>query len=315
MLLEAFFTFVAERVATASKWLKAYFSDEKGQTKDASPENISRYGKIRASGDVNITNISLNLVADQASPEFSKEELREILAEIANQISSHSGLALGLDENFITGIESRVVSPVTEVQKNQVKVFTEAGWKRDKINSIITAYRIINAEDAGKFVEAKQLLDSASKGRKRVLNRKMYNLARAGYLERFAFDLLFSAQYKGDENISGILDYFPDAIFLDQDFLEEDLNIELLRREKEGVRRVSVYARNRRRIEIMEIGYHQYLRSKVELEAGETGNKRALFMIEKKMAYTLGDSEAETMDLRFRELIIKEFKDPTPGTQ
>ena len=156
-------------------------------------------------------------------------------------------------------------------------------------------------------------MDAASKGRKKVLNRKMYNLARAGYLERFAFDLLFSAQYKGDESISSILDYFPDAIFLDQDFLEEDLNIGLLRREKEGVKRVSVYARNRKRIDIMKSGYNEYVKSKMKLDDRETANKKSLFMIEKKMSYKLGDSEAETMDLRFRELIIKEFKDPTFG--
>ena len=305
MLLETFFTFIAEEVGAAAKWIKSSFSDENGQIKDASPESISKYGKIVASGNVNITNINLNLTVDKNSPDFSKERLNVILDAIGKQISSHSGIALGLDENFITGIESMAKFPLTEVQKNQVKAFTDAGWKREKINSIISAYRIINAEDSGKFVEAKQLLDSASKGRKKVLNRKMYNLARAGYLERFAFDLLFSAEYKGDESISSILDYFPDAIFLDQDFLEEDLNNGLLRREKEGVKRVSVYARNKKRIEIMKSGYEEYIKSKMNFDDKETPNKKSLFTIERKMSYKLGDSEAETMDLRFIELIIK----------
>ncbi len=305
MLLETFFTFIAEEVGAAAKWIKSSFSDENGQIKDASPESISKYGKIVASGNVNITNINLNLIVDKNSPDFSKERFNVILDAIGKQISSHSGIALGLDENFITGFESMAKFPLTEVQKNQVKVFTDAGWKREKINSIISAYRIINAEDSGKFVEAKQLLDSASKGRKKVLNRKMYNVARAGYLERFAFDLLFSAEYKGDESISSILDYFPDAIFLDQDFLEEDLNNGLLRREKEGVKRVSVYARNKKRIEIMKSGYEEYIKSKMNFDDKEMPNKKSLFTNERKMSYKLGDSEAETMDLRFIELIIK----------
>ena len=281
--------------------VKSLFSDEKGQTKDASPENLVKYGKIKASGNVNITNINVNLVADPTAPEYSKEQLKEI----SKQISSHSRLALGLDEAFVEGIESRSTSPLTEAQKNQVKLFIKAGWKRDKINSIIITYRIVNTEDAEKFVEAKQLMDSAFSGRKKTLNRKIYNLARAGYLERFAFDLMFSAQYKSDEAISKTLDYFPDAIFLDQDFLEEDLNAELLRREKEGVKRVSVYARGKRRIEIMENGYNQYLKKKIEVETDVSSNKKSLYVIEKKMPYRLGDSEAETLDLRFRELFLK----------
>ncbi len=313
MSLEAFFLFLADKITSASKWLRAYFSDEQGQTRDASPDNLVKFGKIRASGDVNITNVNVNLVADPTSPEYSGDQLREILNKVSKQVSLHSGLALGLDEGFVEGVESRSLSPLTEIQKNQIKEFTRAGWKRDKVNSIATAYRIINAEDAEKFVVAGKLMESAFKGRKKVINRKMYNLARAGYLERFAFDLLFSAQYREDESISSVLDYFPDAIFLDQDFLEEDLDIELLRREKEKVQRVSVYARGKRRIEIMENGYSKYLRSKIDMETGDSTNERSLFMIEKKMPYRLGDSEAETLDLRFRVLARKEFKKPKSG--
>ncbi len=309
MSLEAFFTFLAARVASASNWLRAYFSDEKGQTKDASPENIVRFWKMKTSGDVNITNINVNIVADPTSPEYSKDQLREILRKVSEQVSAHSGLAVGLEEGIVEGVENRSASPLTEIQKNHVKKFTEAGWGEDKISSIITAYRIINAEDAEKFIEAKQITDSAFSGRKKVLNRKMYNLARSGYLGRFAFDLLFSAQYKTDEAISQILNYFPDAIFLDQDFLEDDLNAELLRRQKEAVNRVSVYARGKRRIEVMEHGYSRYLKSRVDLRTDSSSNKKSLYMIERKMSYRLGDSDAETLDLRLTEFVLRDFKD------
>ncbi len=309
MSLEAFFAFLAARVASAAKWLRAYFSDEKGQTQDASPENIVKYSKIKTSGDVHITNINLNLVADPTAPEYSKVQLNEILRKVSEQISAHSGLAVGLEEGIVKGVENRSASPLTEIQKNYVKKFTEAGWGKDKISSIITAYRIINAEDANKFIEAKQIMESAFSGRKKVLDRKMYNLARSGYLGRFAFDLLFSAKYKTDEAISQTLNYFPDAIFLDQDFLEDDLNAELLRRQKEAVNRVSVYARGKRRIEVMEHGYSQYLKSRVDMNSDSSSNKKSLYMIERKMPYRIGDSDAETLELILTDIAVIDFKD------
>ncbi len=249
------------------------------------------------------------MVADPTSPEYSKDQLMEILAKVVEQISSHSGLALGLEESIVEGVENRSSSPLTEIQKNHIKKFTEAGWKMDKISSIKMAYRIINAEDGDKFIEAKQIMDSAFSGRKKVINRKMYNLARSGYLERFAIDLLFSSQYRNDEAISQVLSYFPEAIFLDQDFLKYDLNEELLRREKEGVNRVSVYARGRSRIEVMEYGYNQYLKSKVETETNNKSNGKLLYMIERKMPYRLGESDAETLDLRLTKVTLEDFKD------
>lgn len=120
MALEAFFVFLAGKISSASKWLRAYFSDNEGQPRDASPENIEKYGKIIASGDVTINNINVNLVVDTTSPEYSPDKLGEILTEASKQISSHSGLALGLDEDFVEGAESRSSSPLTETQKNQI---------------------------------------------------------------------------------------------------------------------------------------------------------------------------------------------------
>lgn len=54
MSLEAFFAFLAERVASASKWLRVYFSDEKGTTEDATPTSIVKFGKNKSSGNINI---------------------------------------------------------------------------------------------------------------------------------------------------------------------------------------------------------------------------------------------------------------------
>lgn len=304
MTLLAFFSFLASKVAGAQKWLKAYFSDENGQSQDASPENLIKFGKMKNSGEMNITNINLNLVVDPTSPEYSKQQLDELLREVSKHINDHSGLALGLDENIVEGIQNGRTSALTETQKNQIKLFTKAGWKKDKISSIITAYRIINAEEAEKYMEAKEIMDSAFSGRKKVLNRKIYNLARSGYLDRFAFDLLFSAQKMGETAIAQILNYFPEAIFLDQDFLVDDLNTELLKREREEVKNVSVYARGKKRMETMEKGYGQYLNLKTGFGTSSPINKTFLYMIERKMLYKIGNNEAETLDLTLNEFYI-----------
>jgi hypothetical protein len=302
MTVAGFFASLAKILATAPKWLKAYFSDEKGQTMDASSENIQKYGNIRAKGDVNIKNINVNIMVDPTSPEYSSDQFRNFLGETSKEISSHSGLALGLDEGFAQGVESRSSLPLTEDQKTQIKKFTDAGWNLDKINSIILAYRIINAEDAGKISEAKQLMDSAFKGRKRALNRKMYNLARSGYLQDFVLDLFLSGKYKGDEAISKTLEYFPDAIFLDVLFMEDNLIGELQRREKEKVNKVSVYARSTRRIEIMDQGYKKYLKNKIDAATHSSDKTISIYKIKKKTSYKLGDNDGETLLLELDEV-------------
>ncbi len=309
MPISAFFAFLAKALKSASTWLKIYFF-EKGQAKEATPENLVKFGRIKADGDVNVTNINVNLVVDPTSEEYSKDKLREILEEASRQVSEHSGLALGIsDTKIVEGVEGRAVLPLTDIQKNQVNKFSKAGWGRDKISSVIIAFRIINAEDTDRFREAEQLMDSAFTGRKGVINRKMYNLARSGYLERFAFDLLISAQYTTDKAISRILDYFPDAIFLDYYFLEEDLNAELVKREQEDVKQVSVYARSKRRVEIMERGYKQYLISKGDSTENTSTKMNLVYVVERKMLYKLGDSEAETLDLRLKSIRSDDLKE------
>ncbi len=45
------------------------------------------------------------------------------------------------------------------------------------------------------------------------MNKKFYNLARSGYLEGFAMQLLVSSELHSDEAITNILDYFSEALF------------------------------------------------------------------------------------------------------
>ena len=48
---------------------------------------------------------------------------------------------------------------------------------------------------------------------KKTMNKKFYNLARSGYLEGFAMQLLVSSELHSDEAITNILDYFSEALF------------------------------------------------------------------------------------------------------
>jgi hypothetical protein len=302
-LLETFVAFLASKMGAASDWLKVFFKDPRGNLKEATSQNLIKYGKMKAEGNISVTNFNLNVVVDPKSRSYSKDQLKEILSEVSKQISGHSGLAIELDK----AVEEVSKFEITDIQRNQVKMFVKAGWSKDKINSIKTAFRIINLEDGNKFVEANQLMESAFNGRKHHLNRKLYNLARAGYLESFSLDLLFSPTMRSDKAISDILEYFPAAIFLDVDFLAEDMVEELIKRGLEKVPRVSIFARSKMRIKVMEEGYTQYLKKETE-DMGENPSKpRYIFMLDSKIPYKIGESDSERMDLYLKEFTLTKF--------
>lgn len=163
----------------------------------------------------------------------------------------------------------------------------------------------MNKEDNGKFIEAKQLMDSAFNGRKKVLNRKIYNLARADYLDRFAFDALFTNQYITDKDITKVLGYFPDAIFLDHEFFAEEVISELISRENKKVKLVSIYARGKRKIDIMEDGYQEYIKMKENSKTSSNSNKQLVYNLQRRMPYKIGEDNSETLKLRLDEVSIK----------
>ncbi|MDA8142595.1 MAG: hypothetical protein M0T81_01275 [Thermoplasmatales archaeon] len=306
--IAAFFSTLATKIVTISDWFKVLFKDEKGGKREASPEVITKYGKMRAEGDINVTNINPTIIINPRAPGYSKEELSNIVAEVGRLISDHL-MGLEFDENFDSALKGRSSAELTDEQRNKIKLFQKAGWSRDKIGSLATAFRIANLEDSGKTLESSFLMREAFDGRKEEVNRKLYNLTRAGYIDRFALDLTFQPLSWTDENISKILDYFPDAVFLDQDFIVDDMVKELLKREKDSVTRVTLYARGKGRIEIMEKGYNQYLSLKISTASGDdgkrTGKEITLFMFDRKLVYKIGDTDAEAIDLYRKDLILR----------
>jgi hypothetical protein len=263
-------------------------------------ENYFQKGRLLG----NVNNLNINLIVDKTSEAYSEESKTELLKSISELISGHAGPALDFDNS----VEIVTSTSLTEIQKNQIKEFKKAGWTKDKIHSIKTAFKIVNLEDRGHVVEASNLMASAFNGSKQALNRKFYNLARAGYLDSFALDLLYSGNLHSDEGITKILDYFSEAIFLDQDFYRENLVDDLNKRENENVKRITVYARGHARIQEMELGYNLYLGSKIKSGDKEKGNRRDLYILESKESYQLGKTDCERLVLVFRELVLRDIQ-------
>ena len=299
MVMTAFLYFLSNKLKSGVGWLKAYFKDKDGITGEASPGSISRIGEIHSEGDVNIYNNTINLVVDKNSPDFSKSEFNEMFQKISLDISGHSGIAIDTDN----GITVARQTSLDQRQMRQIKIFKEAGWEKDKLRSIRIAYKIINLEDSGSFEKANQLMESAFNGTKRQQNRKFYNLARSGYLEGFAFDMMMSASLRSDQAITKILEDFPEALFLDHDFSTNDMILELETRSSKDTKRVSVFARGLKRIELMELGYNNYLGWEIQKNYNSKDSIR-LYTIESKTQYKIGGSESERIDLLLRDIII-----------
>lgn len=304
-LLAKFFYSLADKLNSNKEGPKVFFKSPSGQVTEAPPKALIKIGKDAETGDVNVDfkNINLSLSFGDPNDDANKQSAKEILGEIGNAISNHSGIALGLDE----GITISQSTPLNDVQREQIKIFKEAGWDKRKIKSIRLAYKIINLEDTGAFDKSQELMKSAFNGKMKYLNRKFYNLARAGYLEGFALDLKMSGQLRSDEAVSKILDYFSKAIFLDDGFEAALLVPELEKREKENVSFVSVFARGAKRISLMNEGYTYYLRRKIEAPDGKTGKARKMYITETKSTYKIGPSDGERMDLILRDVVIRDF--------
>ena len=310
MSIGAFFAMLGAKIASgASEWLKVFFKSDKGGVREASPDVITKYGKMRAKRDINVININPTIVVDPTAQSYSKEQINEMLSEVGKQISDHI-MGLKFEENFQLAVKDRASIELTEEQKNIINLFEKAGWTKDKIASLVTAFRIVNLEDSGRIAESECLMNTAFSGRKEEKNRKMYNLTRSGYIDRFVIDLKFMPLSWTNEKVTKILEYFPDAVFIDREFIPDDMITELLRREKDSISRVTLFARGKARIEIMERGYNRYLAMKIDKADNDPSEERSskqilLFMFDRKMPYKIAETEAELIELYKKEYVLR----------
>ena len=192
---------------------------------------------------------------------------------------------------------------LTSTQRHKIDLFKKAGWKPDKVASIKIAFKIINLEDSAQYEEAENLMTSAFDGRKKIMNRKFYNLARSGYLEGFAMQLLVSSELHSDEAITNILDYFPEALFIDEGTDALKFIQDLQRREQGNVRSVAVYARGDNHITSLDYFYGQYL--KYSLKKGAEGIN--LYILTTREEYKIGASNAVRIELELKSVKTQNF--------
>jgi hypothetical protein len=302
MSVATFLATIAKVASRAGEWLKVFFKTKTGEKREASPNNMVSIAKRASVGEIQINNYYLDIVVDKKSPRYDKELAQEVFDNVGQLVRGHSGIVI-LDDS----IPISRAAAITETQQNQLKLFRKVGWSPDKINSVRVAFKIVNLEDHGSYEDAKKLMDSAFNGRKRMLNKKFYNLARAGYLNGFALDIVMGGGPRDDGMINALLEYFPPAIFIDESFGRAEMIAELKRRKLDKVSSVYLYARGRRRIEVMEDAYGLYL--KEEISQAEKGkiDRITLYMLNKKTLHKIGPVDAEDMEVVLKDLKIEEY--------
>lgn len=304
MGLSSFFLLLFKKWPSFKDWLKLYITGENGKTQELSPDNLVKLGDNAKSGDINITNNYYFVFdANKSSKNYDNNVKNEMIEQIEKLVDEYSAVYF-FDINLFIPRNVKL----SDTQRNQINKFKSVGWSPDKINSIKVAFKIMNLEDSGSYEDAKNLMKSAFEGRKRVMNRKFYNLARAGYLNQFILDILTGGALNfDDDKISKYLDYFPPAIFIDEDFVSIDLSNELAKREKDGVKQVTLYSRGKKRIEIMEKAYGEYLRQKISQVENKKDKRIKLYILIHKNSYMIGQTDAESLALSLEDMKLEDL--------
>ncbi len=271
------------------KWLTVR-PDKPDINFNTSDQNI-RIDHLRAQ------NITINI--NKEAKDYDPVVAQEIFTALQNDIKNHEEIGLQFDPSLSIATNQKL----TSTQRHKIDLFKKAGWKPDKVASIKIAFKIINLEDSAQYEEAENLMTSAFDGRKKIMNRKFYNLARSGYLEGFAMQLLVSSELHSDEAITNILDYFPEALFIDEGTDALKFIQDLQRREQGNVRSVAVYARGDNHITSLDYFYGQYL--KYSLKNGAEGIN--LYILTTREEYKIGASNAVRIELELKSVKTQNF--------
>jgi hypothetical protein len=233
--------FTGDVIKRGWKWIKLKING-----KEVDQKTLEYYSK----NAVNIENmlggvIQINVGYDRSDPAFTEEgqgKVDKFFGERAN-----GGEKIGI--LFVDELKETVTRNLNDEQKNILKFFGKPpnDWSKSKLGSLKLAFKIVNMEDDARTGEdwerTQRVMAKAFGGRMKVMNRKMYNLARAGYIQGFAFRSLFSPREYDESNINKILGFFPEAIFINQEMISNDIDIELGKRSRLGIKTVAIYAR------------------------------------------------------------------------
>lgn len=286
---------------TAS-WIKILVSNKKnGKTVEINNGNIVEFGKvIKSSSNINQTVINININTND--PSYNRNFVKEILGDIGQEIDKHGpyGLTFG-DETYLSRSSS-----LNETQISTLKHFKDLNWPKVVLDRLALSYRIINLEDKGDVDGTAKLRRRAFESRYGSEVRKLYNLARAGYMEEFFVNSIVSPIEYKDNRIIGILKDFPRAIFVDEGSVNMDIYAELSEREQRNIPEVTMYARGLR-IATMDDGYYYYIANKIQYQNKQSTVK--FYNIDREEKYKIGMSNAKKTVLFLKEGISTHYAD------
>ncbi|MCW6168954.1 MAG: hypothetical protein LVQ96_04045 [Thermoplasmatales archaeon] len=294
MVSIAFLALLKKYVSKAFKWLKISFIDpDSGNVIE-----INKNGMIKNSNNVVINNnIYMNINVDKTDKTYDKKDFKEFTRNLASGIENNEGYGVSFDSS-VSVIHSTALS---ETQIRQIKILKRAEWPEEIFNALAIALKIINLEDKGKYDDAKTLMEKAFKSKLGSNIKKFYNLTRAGYLNGFVMDVMFSPANHGPKWISKILDYFPDAIFVDENSHVQDIAEEILKRQAENLKEISLYARGRK-IEILTHAYSAYIDRNLQDHQSEKRSPFKMYVIVEDEDYTIGWSKAKRLVLKLEDV-------------
>ncbi len=243
-------------VIPAYSWLKAKVIDNKtGETAEISSHNSTNF--FGNANIQNMNNYTIEFNINKDDPNYDGKKSREIIDELTKGVSDHDGYGL----TFGYAVQMIKTTPLTQHQISSIKIFRKCDWPEDILTSLKIAYKIYNLEETGNYEQAKNLMTEAFNGRTKYQIRKLYNLARAGYMESFALSASMSPMSYGKGWIGKIMSYFPEAIFIDLEATKSDILAEFEIRERKNVQQVTLFARGTK-IQTLKEGYWEYLFNK-----------------------------------------------------
>ncbi len=298
-VIASFLTFLKRINVFLSKgysWLKVQFEEPKtGTIKEVTNSNISQItgSNGEQTNNVNQTNINIKKVIiniNESDPNFDPEKAKKIAESLGEGVEKHEGYGISLDD----GVSVLRSIGLTDIQKDSLKTFKKVGWPNQILAPLSIAYKIIDLEDKGDYKNAQTLMNEAFGGRSGPYVRKLYNLARAGYIEGFVLDAIMSPISYGGIWISKTLEYFPEAIFVDENSTPSNIVDELLKREAIKIQKVTLFSRGNK-IETLNQGYSYYIDKRFKTADLPESTPFFVYIICEEENYSIAWSKAKRM--------------------
>jgi hypothetical protein len=290
-----FVAWLKKFITRVYSWLKITLTDaDNGNTIEINGDNVTQITDFGDLNNIVINNNKIvNIILNEKDPTFNRHIFNELLENLGSGIDNHEGYGISFDN----GVSVIRFTKLLEPQKEAIKIFKRAGWPEDLLNALSIAFKIINLEDNGKYDNAKTLMNGALNGKFGQNIRKLYNLARAGYIDGFVMDTYFSPASYGAKWILETLNYFPNAIFVDDNSSMSEIIEALSMRQVKEIKKVSLFARGRK-IETLMAGYSGY----IDKNVGNRENKERppfhIYIISENEDYTIGWSRAKRLVLK-----------------